>query len=160
MTVISDSTILIGLAKIDRLGFLRDIFSEIYIPQEVFEEVVNKAPQKPGASTVKACNWIQTKSIVDVMQVHLLMTSLEQGEAEVLTLAKEMSADLVLLDEEKARKSAVLAGFNVMGRHWFSSIHRNNILTNFCIFFACSTLATCCSCRVLKIPGYHTSLES
>lgn len=32
-----------------------------------------------------------------------------------MVLAKEIHADLILLDEEKARKSAVLAGFNVMG---------------------------------------------
>lgn len=43
------------------------------------------------------------------------MVSLDRGEAEVLALAKEMQADLILVDEEKARKSAVLAGFNIMG---------------------------------------------
>lgn len=43
------------------------------------------------------------------------MASLEKGEAEVLCLAKELKAGLVLLDEEKARKSAVLAGFTVLG---------------------------------------------
>ena len=43
------------------------------------------------------------------------MGSLERGEAEVLVLAKELEADLILLDEEKARKSAIIAGFNVMG---------------------------------------------
>ena len=30
-------------------------------------------------------------------------------------MAKELKADLVLLDEEKARKSAIIAGFEVMG---------------------------------------------
>ncbi len=43
------------------------------------------------------------------------MGSLERGETEVLVLARELEADLILLDEEKARKSAVIAGFNVMG---------------------------------------------
>ena len=38
-----------------------------------------------------------------------------KGEAEVLSLAKEIRADLILLDEEKARKSAAIAGFEVMG---------------------------------------------
>ena len=40
---------------------------------------------------------------------------MEKGEAEVLALAKELNADLLLLDEEKARKAAQLAGFKVMG---------------------------------------------
>ena len=47
--------------------------------------------------------------------MNLLMASLDRGEAEVLALSKEMKAELILLDEEKARKSAVIAGFNVMG---------------------------------------------
>jgi predicted nucleic acid-binding protein len=42
------------------------------------------------------------------------MVSLEMGEAEVLALPRELQADLILVDEEKARKSAVIAGFNVM----------------------------------------------
>jgi hypothetical protein len=41
--------------------------------------------------------------------------TLDRGEAEVLALAKECGADLVLVDEEKARKIAVIAGFEVMG---------------------------------------------
>ena len=43
------------------------------------------------------------------------MGSLENGEAEVLVLARELNADLILLAEEKARKSAVIAGFEIMG---------------------------------------------
>jgi len=43
------------------------------------------------------------------------MISLDKGEAEVLALAKQLRADLILVDEEKARKSAVIAGYDVMG---------------------------------------------
>ena len=34
MIVVSDSTILIGLAKIGKLELLREIFSEVYIPED------------------------------------------------------------------------------------------------------------------------------
>ena len=78
MIVVCDSTILIGLAKIGRLDLLREVFSKISVPEEVFHEVV-------------------------------------EGEAEVLTLAKQLGADLILVDEQKARKSAVIAGYDVMG---------------------------------------------
>ena len=49
------------------------------------------------------------------MQVNFLLGGLEKGEAEVLVLARELETDLILLDEEKARKSAVIAGFEIMG---------------------------------------------
>lgn len=115
MIVVSDSTILIGLAKIGKLDLLREIFSKVYIPEEVFKEVTERGKKKPGSQVIRESWWIETKQIKDNTQVNFLMASLEKGEAEVLALAKEIKADLILLDEEKARKSAVIAGFEVMG---------------------------------------------
>ncbi|MCW5200324.1 hypothetical protein VU07_00690 [Desulfobulbus sp. F4] len=113
--VISDSTVLIGLAKIGKIDLLRELFQEIYVPEAVFREVTQDGWLKPGAEAVRKAPWILRKEVSDRIQVHFLMTVLEEGEAEVLVLAKELQADLILLDEEKARKSAVLAGFSVMG---------------------------------------------
>jgi predicted nucleic acid-binding protein len=47
--------------------------------------------------------------------VNFLLGTLDKGEAEVLALANESKADLIPLDEGKARKIAVIAGFDVMG---------------------------------------------
>ena len=74
-----------------------------------------KEPNKPGSEVIKNARWIENIPIKDRTQVGLLMVSLEMGEAEVLALARELQADLILVDEEKARKSALIAGFNVMG---------------------------------------------
>ena len=115
MIVISDSTILIGLVKIGKLDLLKEIFSKGYIPEEVFIEVVERGKGKPGSKNIKEAAWIESKSVNDKIQVSFLLGSLEKGEAEVLVLAREMNADLILLDEEKARKSAVIAGFEIMG---------------------------------------------
>ena len=115
MIVISDSTVLIGLAKIEKLELLQELFKKIYIPNAVFKEVAEGGNGKPGSELVKDSLWIIKKRVIDYTQVHLLMTALDRGEAEVLVLAKEMEADLILMDEEKARKSATIAGYNVMG---------------------------------------------
>ena len=115
MIVVSNSTILIGLAKIGKLDLLPKIFSKIYIPMEVFYELIGKGGKKPGSEKIKKVRWIQSKVVKDRTQVNLLTATLQKGEAEVLCLAKELNADLVLLDEGKARKSAILAGFEVMG---------------------------------------------
>ena len=115
MIIVSDSTILIGLAKVDRLDLLREAFYEIYVPEEVFKEVTDRGIDKPGAQDIRKSAWIKVRTVKDRTQVNLLMASLDKGEAEVLALSKEMEAELVLLDEEKARKSAVIAGFNVVG---------------------------------------------
>ena len=44
-----------------------------------------------------------------------LLFDLDKGEAEVILLAKEMSADLVIMDEELGRKYAKLAGLTMTG---------------------------------------------
>jgi len=115
MIIVSDSTILIGLVKIEKLDLLKKIFSEIFIPGEVFKEVVERGKGKPGSTVIKEAAWIKAKTVKDKIQVAFLLGSLEKGEAEVLVLARELEADLMLLDEEKARKSAVIAGFEIMG---------------------------------------------
>ena len=48
MIVVSDSTILIGLVKIGELDLLKEIFSKVYIPEEVFKEVVERGKGKPS----------------------------------------------------------------------------------------------------------------
>jgi uncharacterized protein len=113
--VVCDSTVLIGLAKIGKLDFLRQIFSKISVPKEVFLEVVEKGAGKPGSDSIKDTQWIEVIPIKDKTQVDLLMVSLDKGEAEVLALAKQLRADLILADEAKARKSAIIAGYEVMG---------------------------------------------
>lgn len=115
MIVVSNSTALIGLAKIGKIYLLREIFSRIYIPEEVYKEVTEAGRNRPGSDVIRNAEWIETKIVEDRTQVNLLMASLDEGEAEVLALSKELRADLILLDEEKARKSAVIAGFEVMG---------------------------------------------
>jgi len=115
MIVVSDSTILIGLVKIGKLHLLKEIFSKIFVPEEVFKEVVERGKGKPGSKVIKEAAWIEVKPVKDKIQVSFLLGSLEKGEAEVLVLSRELEADLILLDEEKARKSAVIAGFEIMG---------------------------------------------
>lgn len=106
---------LIGLSKIGELELLRAVFGKVSIPREFFREVAGKGPTRSGAKTIKEAEWIKITEIKDRSRVNFLLGVLDKGEAEVLALAKEAGADLVLLDEEKARKLAVIAGFDVMG---------------------------------------------
>lgn len=113
MIVVSNSTILIGLARINKLDLLKKLFSKVYIPDTVFSELTRTG--NTGASDIKKVSYLERISPKDEKQVALLLGSLDRGEAEVLVLSKELNADLVLLDEEKARKVVVIAGFEVMG---------------------------------------------
>ena len=57
MRVVCDSTVLIGLAKVNKLHILHEIFSEIYIPEVVYTEVVVDGKGKPGSNEIASAHW-------------------------------------------------------------------------------------------------------
>lgn len=115
MKVVCDSTVLIGLARIGRLELLRQLFSEVFIPEKVYDEVVVRGKGRPGAEEVASAEWIRTMEIRDLQTVRMLSSHMGAGEAEVLVLGKELPADWLVIDEDKARDSAHAAGFKVIG---------------------------------------------
>jgi len=53
--------------------------------------------------------------VKDRSLVQLLQAGLDRGESEVIALAQEVNADLVLLDEKDARLAAKKTGLKVLG---------------------------------------------
>ncbi|MFQ5419580.1 MAG: DUF3368 domain-containing protein [Anaerolineae bacterium] len=107
--VISDSSTLIHLATINRLGLLKDFYAKITIPDAVWQEVVVEGAERPGVIEVRTARekgWINIETVADQRLLRLLRRELHPGEAEVIALAVEREADLVLLDETEARQMA------------------------------------------------------
>lgn len=118
LTVICDSSTLIHLASINRLGLLRAFYSEIIVPTAVWREVVIEGQERAGVSEVRAAReegWLNVASVSDERVLQLLKRDLHPGEAEVITLALEKQAALVLLDETEARRMADINGLNKTG---------------------------------------------
>lgn len=111
--VVADASTLIGLSRINQLELLRELFGRVLVPEGVYDEVVEE--DKPGSERVRKAKYLKVEKVNDRIGVELLLHTLGLGEAEVVVLAKEKRADLVLLDEKRARKAARRAGFNVMG---------------------------------------------
>lgn len=99
MIVVSDSTALIGLSAIGGLDWLRQIYTEVVIPQAVYREVVIDGAGKAGSQDVANAAWIQTQAIQNLNDKTFLMNviGLDEGESEAIVLAQEIGADLVLL---------------------------------------------------------------
>ncbi len=115
MNIICNSTPLISLSGIKKLRLLNDLFGEITIPDKVFDEVVVAGFEKYGSYDVKECSWIKVSKTSDNILKNYLMQTLDQGEAEVIVLAAELKADLVIIDERLARKYAEKAGLKLIG---------------------------------------------
>lgn len=115
MIVISDASVLINLAIIGHLDLLQKLFQEIIIPEAVFHEVTVKGAGKPGDQEVRSSDWIQVVTIQNAELVKTLLEEIDPGEAEGITLAVEMDAELLLIDEKLGREKAKAFGIKTVG---------------------------------------------
>lgn len=115
MIIVSDTTPLSELAKVGQLNLLRDIFGQVIIPQEVYNEVT--AGTHPAATAVPLMNWIEVRSVSDSQKVLELRnsTKLGWGECGAIILAEELSANRLLIDDSPARKIAESRKLPVIG---------------------------------------------
>ncbi|MEM7537669.1 MAG: DUF3368 domain-containing protein [Chloroflexota bacterium] len=113
--IISNATPLIAFARIQRLDLLRQVVGSLVIPEMVAEEIRGYRGGQYAEIDLKRESWITVQSVKSQTQVRLLLPTLDQGEAEVITLALEQKAKLVLIDELTGRKVAESLHLSVMG---------------------------------------------
>ncbi len=113
--VIADSSCLIALARSRQLDVLRVLFSQIIIPAAVYDEVVIQGAGRPGSDEVAQAEWIITRQVQDHLAVQALRLTLGRGESEAMVLAAETAARFLILDNWRARQSAIGMGLPVVG---------------------------------------------
>jgi len=113
MIVISDSSPLIALSIIEKLDILPKLFDEIYVPDAVFQEVVKT--DKPFGKELGVFLSGRTKNVINQMAVKILSADIGAGEAEAIVLALEQQPAVVLIDDLKARKFAIINGLQTIG---------------------------------------------
>jgi predicted nucleic acid-binding protein len=114
--IVSNATPLIYLAKAGKIDLLRKIFGEVFIPDEVKVEVVDRGKLlgETDAHVVEKAiseGWLKTLT-VEIMDVPI---KLQRGEAAVLSLAKKLGMRQVLVDEVSARAAARLLDMEPRG---------------------------------------------
>ena len=112
MKVVSNSTPIISLATIGYTDLLSQLFSTICIPQEVYREL--KSKQAPGHQEIDL-PYFQVKQIQGTQYIGLLLHDLDRGEAEAIILAKELQADILIIDERMGYQIAKRQGLHVIG---------------------------------------------
>ena len=93
--VISDTSTLILLHKINEFDLLEKVYGQLTTTPEIANEFGEKLP-----------NWITIQSVKDKKYQKFLETQIDLGEASALALAAEFEDVLLLLDDLKARKLA------------------------------------------------------
>jgi predicted nucleic acid-binding protein len=112
---VSDTSPLIGLAVTEHLEILKHLYGQVLIPEAVYQELIGSDPELPGAAEARTLEWIVSHSVQNAILVRALQGELDDGEAEAIALAVEVQADLVLLDERRARVVAIRLGLKVVG---------------------------------------------
>ena len=111
--IISNTTPILSLLKIDKLYFLKELYGIVTVPNAVYQEI-EKGKEKLYYQDLAMLNWIQIENINNT-DSRIYFFDLDDGEAEVIILAKEQKADLVIMDEILGRRYAKQLEFNITG---------------------------------------------
>jgi predicted nucleic acid-binding protein len=115
LKVVCDTSALIGLAKIGKLGLLRKLYSCIYIPWSVYEELAAMNGEINIEEKIEGAEWIKKMTVNGTPTMDSFVSDIGQSAVEVLTLSKLLEADLIILDDGRTTAAAVSAGFQTAG---------------------------------------------
>jgi predicted nucleic acid-binding protein len=106
MIVVSDTSPVLSLTLIGQLDLLRQLYGSIVLPEAVRDELIVGGAAYHNGGEVLQQEWIRLRAVANPIVLKLLQRELDRGEAEALALAIDLKADLILLDEFKARRLA------------------------------------------------------
>lgn len=116
MNVVSDSSPLISLGKLQALFLLEKLYGKVIVLHAVYEEVVGEGLEI-YKDTFQVLTLIKNGVIVvETVEVEeALMRGLGRGEIETIVYALGKNVDLVLMDDLLARNEAKKRNLNVKG---------------------------------------------
>lgn len=111
--VVANNTPLVALWGLQRLDLFRELWGRVLVPPAVREEFLAIDTQRRKAA-LDSSPWIRIEALSSPRRV-MAFAGLDRGEAEVLALAEEKDARLVILDERKGRRYARRLGLPLTG---------------------------------------------
>src|SRR3989304_1491081 len=102
--IISDTSCLIALTNIDKLDILRDLYREVIITKDVYDEFGGTLP-----------DWIMISEVKSRKKQAELESRLDKGEASSIALALEIQNSTLIIDEVKGRKIAQSLNIDIIG---------------------------------------------
>jgi predicted nucleic acid-binding protein len=114
VNVVSDTSPICYLCLIEEIDLLPALYERIYIPEAVAAEL--RHPKAPAILQ----SWIGSSPVwLEIVPVSWRvppdMERLQTGEKGTILLAEDLDADLVIMDDRRAREVAVQHGLEVTG---------------------------------------------
>jgi uncharacterized protein len=110
--VVSDTSVLINLCRVGRGNLLKALFHEVVIPPEVAEEFARLATMVPRFGGLALPDGIRQQTPSTLIHA---ASGLDAGETAALSLALEIRADAILVDERRGHDAAVELGLRTIG---------------------------------------------
>jgi predicted nucleic acid-binding protein len=112
MLVVADSSALVALATCSALDILTGLYQTVKVPQAVYDETA--LPHKPQGLVLG--EFLRGRIVsVNTGQFVLAAGGLGEGEIEAMSLYKLLEADLLLVDDRRARLVAEANGIRCTG---------------------------------------------
>lgn len=114
MIIVSDTSPINYLVLIEQIHLLHTLFKQIIIPETVRDELSDSlAPQLVRNWIATAPDWLTICSVSQPGDE--IIDLLDPGERAAICLAEQLSANLILLDDMKARRVATSRNFAITG---------------------------------------------
>jgi hypothetical protein len=100
---VSNSTPLIYLAKIGKVGLLKKLFKKVYIPEAVFDEVVVRG-RELNKKEVFLLEELMEEGFIEVKSASGQAKGIEtlhRGEMEAISVAKDLKIRTLLIDDKE-----------------------------------------------------------
>lgn len=112
MIIVSDTSIISYLIQLGEVELLAKIFGKVIIPEKVLDELLQV---ESHIEVISELAWVEIRPISDLELFRSFLPDLDPGEAEAITLAIELEADFLLIDERKGRNIARSQGLLITG---------------------------------------------
>jgi predicted nucleic acid-binding protein len=101
--VVSDTSPIRALHHLGLLALLRDFFGEVFVPPTVVAEL-REVPERFTPIDLAGSPWFRVRAPARADLTAALREELDAGEAEAISLAVEIGASVVLIDERAGRE--------------------------------------------------------
>lgn len=113
MIVVGDSSALIAFHRLEFWSLLPQLYGEVHVPDSVWPEVF-LAARFSGSMPAPPAWLMRHPAPTDTSNIPETAT-LDRGEADAIQLARDLPADLLLIDEACGRKIAQRLGLRITG---------------------------------------------
>ncbi len=115
MVVVADTSPITALLHLQQIHLLKRLYGQVFVPLSVAAELKTLFQFGYDVSFLEMKDVFIIRQSRDIRFINALSEHLDLGEAEAIALAKEMRADLLLIDEKLGKEFALAENIHCKG---------------------------------------------